>query len=728
MKRGRSMKRLLSFLKHNNRGTGIVTVLITVFFITALGSALLFTTYTVYQVKVSERRSKENFYSAETAMSEVRAGIQRAVTGSLAVSYTDVLEHYTDLTSAYDASMEAHPDSAVTLDEYLEEQFHSYFTASLLQWKDGINFLFSSADGGHSYTYSPAVLLSFLQVPATAVTSESGGVYSVSFDGKTVSLPCGSCSVSISEGSFTLENITVRYADAKGYMTQITTDITVNLPPFSYTPAAYSVSGVVKFSLIAKGKLTVSASGLTLSGSAYAGSISGAMSGASLTHSGGTLISAGNLTSENGALIKTSGSDLWVHGITVGDGNIELSGNTYVADDLTLSGTGANAVLSGNYYGFGNSSDDSSKSSSLLINGRGTSLNLNGLDSLMLSGSSFIDVSGANSSATTFFTMGQSVAARSDQLAYLVPAECLPDGVSSNPCLVSASSPAFDTSGIASKAHSLTSEYPYYAYVDGGSVVYVNLSSTGGAEKVAYFFLTFASRDHANNYFKGYFSQHSDEISEYLTTYSSYYRAATHVQSASNTYSGSITTTGSGESEVTAASIGLTDSSSSGTLSAASAQYQKQYGNLCHSLSSSISSSAVSPYEYVVNTTAVVGLPAGVNEFTDISGNVAAIIVNGNYTISADTSATIRIIIATGDVTVSGNFSGIVISGGNVAMGYSLVASPDIYAALQAKNGSGSTLLSFLNIGSNTGGSSGSSSGESWDVEDLVSYSNWLKH
>jgi hypothetical protein len=74
-------------------------------------------------------------------------------------------------------------------------------------------------------------------------------------------------------------------------------------------------------------------------------------------------------------------------------------------------------------------------------------------------------------------------------------------------------------------------------------------------------------------------------------------------------------------------------------------------------------------------------------------------------------------------------FNGLIISGGTVTMRASLACDEGVSSALQAVDGEGETLLSYLNIGSNTGGSLiGGTGGSSWEVDDLVNYSEWRRH
>lgn len=703
------------------------------FFITVLGTAVLFLSYTAYQIKIAERNSKANFYQADAAMSQIRAGVGQAVTASLGTAYTGVLEQYSSLNQQYETSVSTGTPLAASFNDFMQQKFQSGFQTSLMGWTNSNGALFQQ--NGLSLTYSPAVLLGFLT--GRAGTQKMVSVpYGISFSGGTIVLSCTGAA-SIGANGVTLKGITLTYTASNGYSTKITTDIVVQNPPFAYTPSAYSESNLAQFALIAQNGLTCGAQNLSLQGDAYAGTVSVTTNGASLTHSGGALVSGGDVDIDNSGQLTTSASSiLWAKNIKLGSAGLNLAGKTYVANDLALSGSGANAVLSGEYCGFGyyptagSDSNDasgsdaiSSGSSSILVNGRNESLNLSGLTSLMLAGNSFIDAFGADSQSGSYL-MGQSIAGRSDQLAYLVPADCLPESMPSNPCLVSASGKP-DISGVFPKVQALAQEEPYYQYVDGVQDVYVHLNSTG-TDLIAYLFLTFNSRDHANQFFKGYFSAHSTQISQYLSNYLSNYSAAASVMSGGNTYSGSM---GSG--------LGLADAASESTLTAVSKQYAAKYQNLCETLSESISSpdSTENPYEYIVDTTAVATLPDGETDFKDSSGNTVAVIQKGNCVIQDNPLGSVKILITapgstgSGDVTVNKDFTGLILSSGTVTMKANVNSSSDVSAALQAVNSGGQTLLSFLNIASDTqGGSSQGSSGISWNVNSLVGYANWSRH
>lgn len=127
--------------------------------------------------------------------------------------------------------------------------------------------------------------------------------------------------------------------------------------------------------------------------------------------------------------------------------NVSLTGSTYFADDLTISGKNNNVTLAGNYFGYGSTVsalDDSCRfstiykqenvktadlSSAISINGKNTTLDLSGLKKLMLAGKNYIASSkvpsGNMGTNTQDIMTGESMTVKGTQLAYLAPTEIL---------------------------------------------------------------------------------------------------------------------------------------------------------------------------------------------------------------------------------------------------------------------------------------------------------------
>ena len=138
---------------------------------------------------------------------------------------------------------------------------------------------------------------------------------------------------------------------------------------------------------------------------------------------------------------------------------MDVSGRMYVANDLILSGKGSSVSLAGQYYGYGNTNastnnatvekkDDegnpvldgegnpvmedvavnpASSSSAIVINGKDSTVDLLGLTTLQLAGRAYVSLpqEGEADNGLPHVLMGESISVKSNQIAYLVPPECV---------------------------------------------------------------------------------------------------------------------------------------------------------------------------------------------------------------------------------------------------------------------------------------------------------------
>ena len=131
-------------------------------------------------------------------------------------------------------------------------------------------------------------------------------------------------------------------------------------------------------------------------------------------------------------------SEVYADSLNVDSGTLSLDSKTYVADDLILSGTGSKVTLMREYYGYGISqltSEEEIKageSSAILINGKDATVDLSKVTRLLLAGRAYIgqkSLGGSSilpeSESKQPILMGESIAVKGNQIAYLVPAECI---------------------------------------------------------------------------------------------------------------------------------------------------------------------------------------------------------------------------------------------------------------------------------------------------------------
>ena len=80
--------------KRRNSGSSIVIVIIAMAMIGILATTLLWMSYVNYKIKVNDIRNKNSFYSAETVMEQIVAGLQKETSDSVAVAYQEVLSNW----------------------------------------------------------------------------------------------------------------------------------------------------------------------------------------------------------------------------------------------------------------------------------------------------------------------------------------------------------------------------------------------------------------------------------------------------------------------------------------------------------------------------------------------------------------------------------------------------------------------------------------------------------
>ena len=223
----KKLKKILRDFAGNNRGAGIVVVLVSMVCVALMGASILFMSYTAVRLKATERQASRDFYSAETAVDEIRAGVQSVVSEAIATSYKYALETYS---------------TGVGIADRFESQFRTDLKKAGLFTNSGTQ-------------YDVAILRSYVSNPASVSVTGSGTVVENAV-----------------EKMLLLKDIQVVYTAGNGYTTSISTDISIAMPEFAYIMSATSISGLPEHALIAKTALKqdIGKSTIKIHGSAYA--------------------------------------------------------------------------------------------------------------------------------------------------------------------------------------------------------------------------------------------------------------------------------------------------------------------------------------------------------------------------------------------------------------------------------------------------------------------------
>lgn len=487
--------------KNKNKGAALVMVIVAIAFIGMLVAMILYMSYANYIMKGTDKSAKDNFYSAEYALDVINAGIQTDISTEMSKAYVYVMQNSQDwsddkMTSEFQKKFKANmltkieqssTDNTIWKADYLTQK-----------WDGNTVFEKSTTPGALPSTTSGAACLQ--------KTINAAGELDITHD-----------------DYFDIRGVKITYTDKKGYVSVINTDIRVTVPSIDFAQSATKLS-VENYSLIANDELlNISnvADYKTETGNDISSSFSGSLGSSSVAVTGNVfggydgiwmddqkkllfrndlndkaqadadgvpytrsyLLAADSILVDNckdsrKGLEVEDHYETFVSNINVNTANLVLTGSSYVADDLEIGGKSSNVTLKGVYKGYGNNNTGASGSSSILINGAGTTLDFSGLKTLSLAGHAYVgatkydadatrqvyatvsgnaanatvdpnasdkiesqyndgkadtyDKNNANTENLTIYPqnesdvlMGQSVAVKADQLLYLIPDDCV---------------------------------------------------------------------------------------------------------------------------------------------------------------------------------------------------------------------------------------------------------------------------------------------------------------
>lgn len=457
-------------IKTDNRGASLILVVICAAFVMILSSVIFTATITNRQMKSVQHEAKKNFYITETAMNEIRAGLEEYIAVSLEHSYAKVLEQFTVHTQEQ-------------RQELLKEGFLDHLEARL------------SVVPGY---YHLEFLEDFLKdTTGYAVTS-------------------GENRLIRDTNSITLKNVKVAYEDDQGYLTTISTDIIIHSPTVSFA-TTYKTPAFGDYGLIADKKIKLDGTGLA-SGAKVNGSVYSGENGISLMNSRlhishlGHVVTRGDINVDYNSILKIDNNpSIWVKNISVNSDTpeefeIQIDGKCYVADDLTINGNKSKVKIQGEYYGYSYESyhDGASSpvltaqaNSAIVINGKNGGLEFANMDSLLIAGRAFLSSRYAEDSSGIY--TGESITAKELQMAYLVPEDFMWCGT--NP--VTYDEYLAKPVGVEEVDYSRSSTFPIdlEKYADG----FLNLHYIIHGEKYRYYYLKFKSEAMANEYMQEYY-------------------------------------------------------------------------------------------------------------------------------------------------------------------------------------------------------------------------------
>lgn len=733
-------------LLSDHGGSALLSVIIAMLFLLALGLTLLLVSYTSLSVADSQKTEKETFYHAESALEDIRLGLQSLLSNAVAPAYTQAL------------GKKPAGDQAQAL-------FNRLLAQELLSQKVNGKAYFS---GGQELSGYSAEVLSSLIRPESRD--------SVTLTGEGTIRPIYGESAVLQ--AVVLEGLSLVYLK-NGYETQLTTDVRITMPSFNAAATA-TTPGLGNYAVIAGGKLRnrlysdeiltglFLSNNCTVSGSVFADqgiSLSGdllTLTEYSLTVKDGGLVSRGPISVADISKLTWNGGEqeLWAESLRLTGApsilgrttSASLDGKVYLSGDLAVDGPNTAVTLKNSFFGFGSDRENPEKSSAILVSGSNlynVSLDFSGLNSLYLGGTSFLDFTeaqlydlGDNTLFTKPLIMGQSAALPANAQNYYVPPVAVKNyQISSYPFTLRATGEGQTTDTNGPDSHLPVIDYETvlwqrdgqdkrlsdYIGGDKGQVKMLYRTDLFGYKQVS-LYLDFADEKAANTYFQDYFSVN---LAQYNRTEQDKLPEAADVKlklpadTASVFAAGNLPHTPLRQEPVPAPEPGKKWSDWA-LLPAAEQVYtedvQAQYDSL------------VSPYALYIDSEKLNKLPSGrTYDFKNSKGSVVArLTTSSSYTLTSLAPSSLRLVIAKENLVVtsnfvsSSNFTGLLIAGGDIALRSNVTSTPLTPEMAEARCSElpNYQLGDFIKNNAQLLGVRQ----EAWDLNQLVTFENWTKN
>lgn len=725
--------------------------------ISILAAVVLSTSLMNFHMKLAEQHSKENFYSAEGALEEIRAGIQGEVSKALQHVYTMMMQDYADFSS-----------------EQMKQKCRNTY-------KEDLYAVYQNPEVGKGNEYNLDVLSSYLN---KSVVRDGSNHYLYGATLEATEEPRLDWN---NPRGVILKDLVVEYYDEDGNLSVIQTDLLLACPQFNF--AYYtSMPNLSEHVLVANESLE--AHGTTdarIHGSMYGGKQRMYLSdGATVTVSDADTVVANCIQVEKKATLNVPGekTNVWARDINLTSGNINLFGITHVANDLNIKSIRdvPNYVcLKNQYLGFGNANtaqqsayitdqvskgaitlNDADFSSSIVINGADTTLDLSGLSYMMLAGNAYISASKNTEGLAVDIRTGESLTVKSNQLAYLVPPEAIGVGMDhggTNPMTgktYEELKKEYQDDNTKDFERDLVNLDKKLSQLGGKSLGELNVTATsvktvffpGSGTTTAYVFLDFPDEKTADEYFRAYYGvkENKARLDKYLKIYADQIRIDKDSVSSFNLkgnimfldaalsgyYPDTIEKDAPNEAYYTNRQAGQQD-----IFGALHTKLITQYVKLTEE------EKLRDVFGNLVETAKVEALGVnGQRQFTTADGSFCGLVANnkGAAPLTIDSAmisgsgARLCLVIASGDVVLDNcDFQGMILAGGTVTLrGQVNVAKNEnaCLQVLQAENG-GMKMYEYLVNGDIYAASNIVSGAQDMEdyfyLTDLIVYENWKK-
>lgn len=433
--------------KLNNQGSTFVLALIIITFITTLALAVMSASLNNIAMKNVDRNATSTFYTSESVLDELRAGVGLNAMNVLGDAYEAVLTNIIKQDASGYAYLMDNDAAKLAFKDAFVSKMLSNVSAGMLSF---------SGDSKEMSNQDPAIMTTVAAYLNSYIKGYDAGMAGIESVGGVKAYKNSGSGL---EHTLIIKDVVISYKEQKSgetYFSYVTADLEIEFPNMSIDfSSSNRLDDFTGYALIADNSMNVEGGVANISGSVYAGQninvLPDATKGGELIVSafgsdkinvicggnvdGGNIVASGN--ADYLSSIKFSNANIWCTNLLTNrflqGGSDKTSGavieidslcSTFVKDDLTAEGANSKITLDGEYYGYSYDGYDAdsihANSSAVIINGTGTNLTI-GTRKMILGGHAFVQVTGDDGDYMT----GESLSFKGDQEIYLVPSEYL---------------------------------------------------------------------------------------------------------------------------------------------------------------------------------------------------------------------------------------------------------------------------------------------------------------
>ncbi len=500
------MSKVGSVKKLNNNGSTLIMAILAIAFVSLLASVILAAAVGNIVMKKIDTKSKSTFYTAEGVLDEIKTGVGKDSMTSMASAYEKVLANLVITDSAYEIDYMMSNEEANKL---LQTLFMQNMVTKVTNGNVDFITITDKLEDNSSVTLENAKnylsqYISKTELNYATVKSIESITIIKDYNGL--------------QNQMIINNVVLNYKAQKGsdtYFADVTVDIDVAYPDMTVDfTSSKRLTDFKEFALIADEDIKVNATTENITAAINAGMYAGEYIEVTSGTGGMAHLTVGpntdaagmtvpsNIVTRKDIIIKGSESaadvagniakfdvltsNLWCTNLTFAartttlnqdisagvEVNISSDSNSYIADDMNISGKNSTVTVGGNYYGYSYDgvNGEHAKSSAIIVDGAGSVLRLGSdsvtLKKLIIGGHSYISY---KTNDVSDYMTGESLSFTGNQELYLIPSEYI--GIGYDKSVANPMAPdAWDKLNAAAAADadiSIVDVSGFFAYEDG---------------------------------------------------------------------------------------------------------------------------------------------------------------------------------------------------------------------------------------------------------------------